>query len=76
MQDIAVYNAAIWIGLHFLICIEVCKAWQCANEKKVRDCQVEKVYITALPLGQTKDVTKYNQKVSRETNTKLYEIDR
>lgn len=49
--------------------------WQCAEENKVRDCQVEEVNIVALPLRQTKYVTKYNQEVSRETNAELDAIE-
>lgn len=71
MQDIAVDNANIGIGLWLVICIEVWKVWQCAEENKVRDCQVEEVNIAALPLRQTKYVTKYNQEVSSETNAEL-----
>lgn len=59
-----------------VICIEVREAWQCAKENKVRDCQVEEVNVAAVPLGQTKNVTKYNQKVARESNTELNAIRR
>lgn len=76
MQDIAVDNATIGTLLWLVICIEVREAWKCAEENKVRDCQVEEVNIAALPLLQTKYIAKYNQKVARETNAELDSIKR
>ena len=57
MQNIAVDNAGIRKSFFEVICIEVREAWQCAEKNKVRDCQVEKVDIAALPVLQTKNVT-------------------
>jgi len=74
MQEIAVDNTSGGTGLRSVICIEVGEAWQCAEEKKVRDGQAEEVDIAALPLWQTKYVAKYNQKVAGETNAELNAI--
>lgn len=71
MQYVAVDNASSGTGLWLVICIQVGEAWQCAEENEVRDRQAEEVNIAALPLWQTKYVTKYNQKVAKETNAEL-----
>lgn len=54
-----------------VICIDVGELWQCAEENKVGDCQVEEVNIATLPLRQTKYITEYNQKIAKETNEEL-----